>query len=975
MYPISDTAKALYDKNARQVILIRMDTENDTYNLTENDIIAGSFSIDRYSITGSKIEIGTACAGECKFKIKNFDGRWNGVRFEGAQLYIRIGIADWTVPGAEGNIIWMPCGYFIVDRPAKNASILSIEALDRMAKFDKPVDWDELDASYNPRTLISRLCEICDVTIANGAAMAQLPNANYSFSTPKDVNNLTYRNLLQYACMLLGACAYINENGSLVIKWYTQTTVTIDESKRYNHEIHENNVTVTGVIFVDTSGEEDVEYLSGTKDYAIDISDNILIQDNKQTVVNNLGTALNGFTYRPYRATVKPSPYLYPTDMITFVKNNVSYTGIVSNVTYGINCNTALEGKGETEEDKGYATYGTLTNVQSKVAEYAKQKVEQQIDERTTMLLNLNEMIMNSLGLYETTLQTQSGYQYYFHDARSLLDSTIIYTFNANGFAWTDDWNDGNPVWHYGITRDGNAVINMLSAYKISADVITAGTMQSVNLIFGQTPNTTELRTNDAQTGALFDGSGVMQFRTNGEFLVRNSDTQSAGNYANIIRSAAHSSDSAGDYNILYGYNYRAGSLANYMQLKAYSDRSFASVANNAYGTTDLANRIQLSSTSSGTTSLYQNFNSGGSEANRVDLGSTSSQNYAQLANYDASGTRVNYVYLSHAKSSSQNSLNIRNLKNATYSANNITLDYAPNATTPKSSLLLRNYGVASNALSNSLELSNISTKNEVKFSNYKLSSGNEANNLTLSGESGATSLILNNYSSVSTNIANCIELKHTSSEKRIFIKNYDGTSGAYANYFLMDNGSYPYARLVNFQQGNTSTGYVASSIYLKQTSTINSFDFYNNKKSTTTSLEEASGNHLAMYTYSTNSSSVFRVDNYHWNGNLGNQLEMGSYNNSSSFALRNYNDSGVARSWLTMSGDGTLELGGNTGGTSRLTLNSNGNLDLVGRNVAYVAASSSIGYVAIKTKNVEKICEWVDIDGNGNYFLKGVNS
>ena len=66
----------------------------------------------------------------------------------------------------------------------------------------------------------------------------------------------------------------------------------------------------------------------------------------------------------------------------------------------------------------------------------------------------------------------RDGTAYYFHNAETLADSSIIYTFNAGGFAWTTDWNDGNPVWQYGITRDGNAVMNALSAYKVQADQI-----------------------------------------------------------------------------------------------------------------------------------------------------------------------------------------------------------------------------------------------------------------------------------------------------------------------------------------------------------------------------------------------------------------------------------------------------------------------------------------------------------------------
>ena len=47
MYPIGSATKALFDANQKQVCRIRMDTATSTYNLTDADIISGSFSIDR----------------------------------------------------------------------------------------------------------------------------------------------------------------------------------------------------------------------------------------------------------------------------------------------------------------------------------------------------------------------------------------------------------------------------------------------------------------------------------------------------------------------------------------------------------------------------------------------------------------------------------------------------------------------------------------------------------------------------------------------------------------------------------------------------------------------------------------------------------------------------------------------------------------------------------------------------------------
>ena len=40
------------------------------------------------------------------------DGRFDDIVFEGAELFVEIGIADWSA--ANPTIYWMPCGYFII---------------------------------------------------------------------------------------------------------------------------------------------------------------------------------------------------------------------------------------------------------------------------------------------------------------------------------------------------------------------------------------------------------------------------------------------------------------------------------------------------------------------------------------------------------------------------------------------------------------------------------------------------------------------------------------------------------------------------------------------------------------------------------------------------------------------------------------------------------------------------------------------
>ena len=105
------------------------------------------------------------------------------------------------------------------------------------------------------------------------------------------------------------------------------------------------------------------------------------------------------------------------------------------------------------------------------------------MESRQQAVLEMNEVISNSLGLYRTGVEQADGSTiYYYHNGSTLDNSNIIYTYRAGGFAWTDAWDGEDTVWQYGITKDGNAVLNMLSAYKISTDMLSAGCVTTEKL-------------------------------------------------------------------------------------------------------------------------------------------------------------------------------------------------------------------------------------------------------------------------------------------------------------------------------------------------------------------------------------------------------------------------------------------------------------------------------------------------------------
>ena len=480
MYKVSQEVKNLFNKNYIQVADITVNGVNESFSVAENEIVQGSLSIDRYSVSNSKIEVGSAVAAELTLKLKNDDGKYDNTVFEGAEVFVKIGIKKWDAHRWENAVIhWIPCGYFTIDEPPRALSTITISALDRMILFDKTVDTSKLSFPMTVADLLNKICTICGVTLATD--ITRLPNKDYQITAYPEGQDLTYRTLLQWCAALTGTCAFMNYDGNLELKWYEQTDLTISPSERYNSDMQENDVAITGVYFKDAAN---TEYIAGTDDYCLDLSSNGLLQDNVQVVLDTLYVSLKGFSYRPYTATIKSAPYIYPMDMIHYedAKGEVHDT-IITNVTFGMNLSTSIAGKGETTQKQKYSQSGGLTKQQATILEKLRENMDKAMTAKEQAQLELNRLLSNSLGLNIVTIPQDDGTQvYYFCDGETLESSNIIYTFKANGFAWTKSWNDGNPVWKYGFSKDGNAIYNMLAAYKISTEYLEVGCVTAEKL-------------------------------------------------------------------------------------------------------------------------------------------------------------------------------------------------------------------------------------------------------------------------------------------------------------------------------------------------------------------------------------------------------------------------------------------------------------------------------------------------------------
>jgi hypothetical protein len=427
MYPVTDAVKALYAAEQRQFLRITGTDKNGTaINITDANVVLGSFNIDRYSCNGNRLEVGTAIAAEMTVKLDNHEGTYNGIVFEGTELYVEIGIGD--------PVQWMPCGYFTPDEQPRTANQITIHALDRMVKFDNSVPgllpWTTetgeivtneadqpiyfmTDLAY-PATIQSIIQTVCGYYyIPFTQDISSFPNYNLTISeAPNLQQTITFRNIIQWCAGIMGTCAWIDWTGSLRFSWYGATTGYVSTpANRFSSDLHEDDVEITGVQYTNL---ENYTVLAGRPEYTIDMTGNYLMAGNVTQILTTVNNAINGFTYRPFSATIINAPYLWPMDSITFTdKDGNDHTCILTNVNFGINGAMSIEGKGESMQAASRDALSGITKEQGVLVEQAREAT-QKLDDSLTQEEIFNRLTGNGaeqgLILYNGKLYLNASY-------------------------------------------------------------------------------------------------------------------------------------------------------------------------------------------------------------------------------------------------------------------------------------------------------------------------------------------------------------------------------------------------------------------------------------------------------------------------------------------------------------------------------------------------------------------------------------
>lgn len=332
MYPVSAAYKTAIGQNVRDIKITGTITlKDDTIiNITDEDIVRGSLYVTEQCVAGEDIEVGNVYASEMGLSLSM--PLENPYSLDGARIIINFGINVETDPDEPPIWEYVPLGYFYVTEIQRKANNVNLTALDGMLLFDVEVGDP---GSSSPRNFIVHACQRAGVTLGTSIGeIDALPNAGVLLAAPDASKIKTARDLLMWACQIMGAFARMNRQGELeIVPIKARASVkTISKAERFNSDVSDFAVKITRVSM--QVGE--AEYSRGTEGMTMVLDENPLMTGLSESQINavldNLLAQITTAVYVPFNSNFIGDPALQPGDFVTLSDTSVLGGGDVASI-------------------------------------------------------------------------------------------------------------------------------------------------------------------------------------------------------------------------------------------------------------------------------------------------------------------------------------------------------------------------------------------------------------------------------------------------------------------------------------------------------------------------------------------------------------------------------------------------------------------------------------------------------------------
>ena len=296
MYGVSDTYKTAMHQAVQK---FRLTGTVGTTDFTDENILAGSFSITNQCCGNNEVQIGQVYVGELDATFLNLP--LTRYSLKGMKITPSFGLML-----ADGSYEDLPLGVFNISEASWTMSGLVVKAYDNMSLLDKKCNTRQTTGTAYEMALLAT--EACGLTLGTTEAeFRTFANGTETFSLHAESDIETWRDFISWVAQTVGCNAMAGRDGSIIFRSYGQTVVdTLDEEHRFEGASFSDFETkYTGLSCVNLA-DQTTKYYHVENDDALvyNLGTNPLMQygvdETKDALRTNVLTALQQIDYVPF---------------------------------------------------------------------------------------------------------------------------------------------------------------------------------------------------------------------------------------------------------------------------------------------------------------------------------------------------------------------------------------------------------------------------------------------------------------------------------------------------------------------------------------------------------------------------------------------------------------------------------------------------------------------------------------------------
>lgn len=226
MIPVStDYKRELIKGNRNYVIKVDVTLAGHAvpdFTLTNNEIWDNGISLDNAISSDDSFDIGSAIVGSLSVVINNINDDYSQYDFFDATLTLYLGVSGDLDENDQQR--YYRIGFYVVDVPTYNGSLITLECLDNMVWFDVP--YKEVTGITYPataQTVVQAMCSHVGVPLETLNFPNSTENATRVMVAPEQ--DYSCREVLQYIAQMCCCYCKINTAGKLELKWYDKSLI------------------------------------------------------------------------------------------------------------------------------------------------------------------------------------------------------------------------------------------------------------------------------------------------------------------------------------------------------------------------------------------------------------------------------------------------------------------------------------------------------------------------------------------------------------------------------------------------------------------------------------------------------------------------------------------------------------------------------------------------------------------------------